>query len=329
MKRFQQKVRGWRTADSAMAYYINQLENFDPTLNEPLFSTSWGRDIDVRPGITMEFESASFTRQSFAGAGTLSNPTGASGGNMPWISPGTTAIPKVSVNGEKISQPIRPLAREVSYTSIELARSARTQQPIDQQQMMALNDLYQMNCDQMAYIGDSSVGAEGLVNSSQVTAGNVAAGVSGSTLWANKTPDEILADVNTLLRLSWAASGYAVCPSDLRLPPPQFSYISSQKVSSAGNVSILKFLKENSISLAINGKELNIQPVKWLVGRGTLSTDRMMCYTKGLKFVRWPMVPIRRETPYYLGITFTAPYLYAFGEVEFVYPETIRYADGI
>jgi hypothetical protein len=318
-----------RTRDSSLAYFINQLENFDPTLHEPLVSVSWGRDIKLRPGITMANESTSFTRQAFGGQGTLSNSAAPGGGNMPWISNNTTAIATVMVNGQKVTLPLRALAREVAYTSIELDRSQLTQQPIDTQQLNALNKLYQMNTDQMVYVGSSDVGATGLLNDPNVTATTVANGVSGSTLWANKTPDEILADVNTLLEGAWAAAAYAVCPRGLRLPPLQFSYISSQKVSSAGNISILKFLKENSIALEINGAELDIQPIKWLPGIGSMSEDRMMVYTNDLNYVRFPMVPIRRETAYYQGIMFHAPYTYAFGEVEFVYPETVRYADGI
>lgn len=323
------QVRRYRTKDSTLAYFINQLENFDPTLHEPLVSVSWGRDIKLRPGITMAFESTSFTRQAFGGVGSLSNTAAPAGGGMPWISAETTAIPGVSVNGQKLVKPLRPLGREVSYTSIELDRSQLTQQPIDVQKLNALNMLYQMNTDQMVYVGSSDVGATGLLNDADVTATTVADGISGSPEWADKTPDEILADVNTLIEGSWAAAAYAVCPRGLRLPPVQFSYISSQKVSSAGNVSILKFLKENSIALEINGAELDIQPVKWLAGAGANSTDRMMVYTNDLSYVRFPMVPIRRETAYYVGIRFAAPYLWAFGEVEFVYPETVRYADGI
>jgi hypothetical protein len=74
---------------------------------------------------------------------------------------------------------------------------------------------------------------------------------------------------------------------------------------------------------------LDIQAVKWLAGRGTGGKDRMVAYTNDENRVRFPMVPIRRETPYYLGIKFNAPYIWAFGEVEFVYPETVRYGDGI
>lgn len=319
--------RRFRTRDSALAYYVNQLENLDKRLYEPLVSVSWGRDIKLRGGITMSNESTSFILSTFAAAGTLQNSS--TQGGLPWLSAETTAIPGVSVNGKKTVLPLRLLAREISYTSVELERSQLTGQPIDAQKMDALNQLYQMNTDQMVYVGSTDVGATGLVNSALVTATTVADGIEGSPLWVNKTPDEILADVNTLLQGCWASAAYAVCPSKLLLPPTQFSYIASQKVSSAGNVSILKFLKENSIALSINGSELDIQPVKWLPDAGVDDTDRMVAYTNSEDRVRFPMVPVRRETAYYQGIRFTAPYLWAFGEMEFPYPETLRYADGI
>lgn len=315
--------------DSTLAYFINQLENYDPRLYEPLVSVSWGRDIKLRPGITMANESTSFSRLGFAAPGTLGNSSGNSGGNMSWIGPETSALPKISVDGDKLVKPLRLAAREVSYTSVELERSTLTQQQIDVQQIDALKTVYEMNIDQMVYIGDTGVSATGMLNSADVTPYNVAAGASGETEWIDKTPDEILADVNTLLVTSWQNAAFAVCPSDLRLPPSQFAYIASQKVSSAGNVSILKFLKENSIALEINGKELSIQPVKWLTGRGEAGADRMVAYTNDLSRIRYPMVPMRRETAYYHGIRFFAPYLWAMGEVEIVYSECIQYADGI
>ncbi len=323
--------RRFRTRDSVLSYFVNQLDNLDKRLYEPLVSVSWGRDIKLRSGITMANESTSFIRSAFAAAGTLANqndPT--NGGNMPWISAETTAIPGVSINGQRVVLPLRLLAREVSYTSPELERSALLGQPIDAQKIDALNILCQMNTDQMAYIGSVDVGATGLVNSSLVSAAPVANGVaSGTTFWATKTPTEILADVNKLLTDTWTASALAVCPDKLLLPPLQFSFIASQLISSAGNMSILEFIKKNSIALTVNGRELDIQPVKWLTGRADGGLNRMVAYTNDESRVRFPMVPIRRETPYYQGIRFTAPYLWAFGEVEFVYPETVRYADGI
>lgn len=324
------QARRRKVQDSALSYFVNQLDNLDKRLYEPLVEVSWGRDIKLRSGISMSNESTSFIRSAFSGPGTLKNSSGNSGGNMPWVSAETTAIPGVQVNGQRLIKPLRPLAREISYTSLELERSQLTGQPIDVQQMNAFNILYQMNTDQMVYIGSSDVGAQGLLNNDDVTnVGNVSNGLSGESEWVDKTPVEILADVNELLESVWSVSAFAVCPSELRLPPAQFSYIASQLISSAGNMSIMTFLEQNSIALRANGRPLNIQPIKWLTDRGVDSTDRMMAYTNSEDRVRFPMVPVRRETPYYLGLRYTAPYLWLFGELEIPYPETIGYRDGI
>ena len=312
-----------KTFDSTLAYFVNQLDNLDRKLYEPLYNVTWGRDINLRTGITMANESTSFIRSNIGGIGTQR----AQG--KPWISPNTTTLPGVSVNGERIVLPLRLLGQEISYTSVELERSQLVGQPIDAQKFDAMNIMYQMNTDEMVYVGDTAVGATGLVNSSLVTSAAVANGTAGTPQWVTKTPDEILKDVNDMVTAAWQASGFAACPDKVLLPPAQFAYISSQKVSTAGNVSILQFLEDNSISLRVNGRKLDIQPVKWLTGRGASGADRMVAYTNQEDKVRFPMVPVRRETPYYLGIKFNAPYIWAFGEVEFIYPETVVYRDGI
>src|SRR6266853_5309528 len=107
------KMRGFKTKDSALAFYVNQLENLDKRLYMPLTSVTWGRDIKLRSGITMSQESTSFIQSAFAAAGTLSNANSSSGGNMPWISPETTEIPGVSIDGNKVTLPLRLLAREI------------------------------------------------------------------------------------------------------------------------------------------------------------------------------------------------------------------------
>lgn len=317
--------------DSTLAYYVNQLENFDQTVHMPLTSVSWGRDIQLRGNVSLANESTSFTRSTFAASGTQSaRPANINNGpSKPWISPNSTALPGVSVNGEKLTLPLRPLGRELNYSFIELQRSQLMGQPIDSQQMDALKLQYQMEVDAMVYIGDIDVGAEGLVNQAGVVATNAPAGLSGSSLWANKTPTEILKDVNDLLSASWTAAALAVCPSALRIPPAQFSLLATTLVSSAGTTSILEYVAINCISNKINGKPLDIQPLKWLTGRGADSSDRAFVYTNDLNYVRFPLVPIQRQNAYYMGIKFFAPYTYGFGELEVVYPETMRYLDKI
>lgn len=307
----------FQTKDSTLAYYIHQLENLDKKLYEPLVDIQWGRDIKLRSGITMANESTSFIRSSLSYIGS----TKATG--KPWLNPNSNTLPGVSINGEKITTPLRLLGREVSYNSVELERSQLVGQPIDQQKFNALNLSYQLDTDEMVYIGDAELGVNGLLNSSLVTAG------SATKTFATATADEILAMVNEILTAAWTASAFAVCPDKLLLPPVQFGLLVTTKVSTAGNMSLIEYIKVNSICNSVNGRPLDIQPCKWLTGRGVNGAARMMAYTNDEGRVRFPMVPIRREQAYYQSINFIAPYIWAFGEVEFVYPETALYRDGI
>ncbi|WP_146657456.1 major capsid family protein, partial [Salmonella enterica] len=75
---------------------------------------------------------------------------------------------------------------------------------------------------------------------------------------------------------AWAASGYSVVPSDLRIPPEQYSLLASRKVSEAGNQSLLTYLAVNTIAFHQNGVPLEIKAVKWLKGRGVGGKDRMV-----------------------------------------------------
>lgn len=321
---------GTVTKDSSLSYFINQLDNFDRTLHNPLFSVTWSRDIKLRTGITMANESTSFTRTSFGATGGMSAGSNTAGGGKNFIAPNSSTIPGIDVNGERVVKALRLWGQEVSYSQIELERSQLLGQPIDSAKFSGMQIKYNMDIDESVYIGDLDAGYKGLLNSAEITSASVASKTAGGTTWVgNATPDEILEDVNTLIEAAWASTGYSVCPSELRLPPAQYAYLTSQKVSTAGNVSILTFLEDNSISLRVNGTKLNIQPLKWLTGRGASGVNRMVVYTNNEQYVRYPLVPIRRETPYYHGIRFASPYLSALGEMEFIYPETVRYADGI
>ncbi|MFX5743220.1 major capsid family protein, partial [Acinetobacter baumannii] len=76
----------------------------------------------------------------------------------------------------------------------------------------------------------------------------------------------------------------------------------SKKVSDAGNISVLEYLKQNTISNSINGRPLNIQPLKWLYQRGAANADRMVAYTKEQDKVRFPLVPLQRTPLEYRDI---------------------------
>jgi hypothetical protein len=193
---------------------------------------------------------------------------------------------------------------------------------------------YNMDIDEQVYIGDSALGLKGLTNHGSMT--NTANAVTGSWTGGTTTPAQILADVNELLNSVWSASGFAVCPTELRLPPLQYGHLVSTLISSAGNISILEFIRQNSLSNAINGRPLNIQPLKWLTGTtrggqgpGASGKDRMLAYTRQSDYVRFPLVPLQRTPLEYRDLRQLTTYFGRLGAVEMVYPETIGARDGI
>jgi hypothetical protein len=321
-----------RTIDSAGAFLIGELERLDPTMHEPLVSVMWSRDIQLREDVSLADETSSFSNSTFAAVGGV-NPNGKA-----WIGKNSNAISTVMLDIGKTAQPLTLWGMELSYTIPELESAQRLGRPVDSQKFEAIKLKHQMDIDEAVYIGDTFLGTTGLINNAGVTTTNVVANGSAHTTWAlklsddstgNVGPTQILTDVNTLLNATWAAAGWAVCPSELRIPPAQFALLVSQKVSTAGNISLLQYLKDNSLSNSINGKPLNIQPSKWLTGAGTSSHDRMMAYTNDKSRVRFPLVPLQRTPLEYRSIYQLTTYFGRLGIVEFVYKETAAYADGI
>ena len=319
------------TVDSAGAFFVGQLERLDPTLNLPLVDFQWSRDIDVRADVGLGDELASFTLSTFASAGGLA-PNGIS-----WIGKDVNTIQSMALDIGKTAQPLYPWGMTVSATIPELTSAQVTGHDIISEKYDAMQLKLNMDTDQLVYIGDSTLGTTGMLNSATVT--NNANAITGAWTGGTTTPAQILNDVNDVLQSTWAASGYARCPNRLLLPPLQYAYLAQTIISisgTAGGMSILQFLETNSISLRVNGSPLQILPSKWLTGTtrggmgpGASGKDRMVAYTKDQKFVRFPKTDVVPGPMEYRSLSQHVPYWGRLGVVEVRYGETFGYRDGI
>jgi hypothetical protein len=337
------KTHDGRTIDSTGAFLVGELERLDLTLHEPLAAVSWGRDIQLREDVTTADEVSSFTVSTYYSPGSLGTGQGV-GNAKSWIGKDTNQVTRVSVDIAKVTQPLIPWGKELAYTVLELESAAKLGRPVDEQKYRALQLAHQMEVDEMVYYGDTPGAFYGLVNSNnrtfidQVTnVSNVANGAQGSPLWTQKTPAEILQDFNEELTSAWAATGWAILPDSILLPPADFGYISTQTVSTAGNVSILNYVLENNITARQGGATLDIKPVKWCLGTGIGGTvgvgaaghDRMVVYTNDKERVRYPMTMLSKTPLQYDSIWHRSTYYGRLGVLEIVYPECICYRDGI
>ncbi|NII73255.1 hypothetical protein FHW84_001824 [Dyella sp. SG562] len=308
------------TIDSSGSFLIGELERLDQTLHMPLAAVTWGRDIQLREDVSIADEVSSFTNSTFAAAG------GPSPNGKSWIGKDANVIAGIQLDIGKTANPLTLWGQQIGWTIPELESAQKLGRPVDQQKYEGMQLKYNMDVDEQVYIGDGPLGFTGLVNNASVAVTNA---VNGNWNNGTTTPAQILADVNTFLESVWQTSAFARCPDKLLLPPIQFSYLVSALISTAGNISILEFIKKNSICNSINGRELDIQPLKWLTNRGASNKQRMVAYTNDRNLVRFPLVPLQRTPLEYRGIHQLTTYFGRLGVVEVVYPETLGYVDGI
>jgi len=289
---------------------------------------------------------SSFTLSQYAASGSLGG--NGIGTGKAWIGKTTDQITGLSVDIAKIPFPLRLWGMEIKYTIPELESAARLGRPIDQQKYQGLQLKHQMDIDEQVYIGDTITGDPGMQtypsSGGTVNVTNVANVATAETkvTWADKIalssgkgPDYILNDVNEALTSVWAASAWARIPNRILIPPAQFGLISTAKVSSAGNVSVLKYIMDNNVLTTSGRGRLEIFPGKWNIGAGvggtvgTVGNDRMMVYTKDKELIRYPMTLLQRTPVQYDSLFHKTTYFCRLGVVEIVYPETVGYRDGL
>lgn len=304
-----------RTVDGTGAFLVGELERLDKTLNLPLVNVSWNRDIDLREDVTMGDETSSFTVTNFAAPGGT-NPTGKN-----WIGKDSTSIAGIQLDTGKFPFPLHLWGMELGWSIPELESASQLGRPLDTQKYDAMQLKYNMDVDEMVYVGDKEVGAYGLINNPNIPAGN------SSLDWGTAAPEQILDDINDLIAGTWERAGHAVIPDQLRVTPEKIGRL-TKPVGQSASESILSYIAKKTITFVETGRELDIKSLKWLKGRGVGGKDRTIAYTRDKKYVRYPLVPMQKTPLEHRGIYQLVVYFCKLGHMEFVYPETIGYMDG-
>jgi hypothetical protein len=124
-------------------------------------------------------------------------------------------------------------------------------------------------------------------------------------------------------------------PSKLLIDPISYGILVSTLITTAGNISIIEFLKKNSLRNASTGAELDIQPCKWLLGTnnsnplGVAATNSMYAYTQNEMRIRFPIVALQRTPIEPRDLRQLVTYFGLLGAVENVYPEMTGLRSGL
>lgn len=315
---------------SGQAFLQGELEKLDPKVHEPLMSVTWPRDIVVKTGGGyVDFTSNFFAEYATAGA----NEYGLMGG-------ATNALPTIQANLSKDVFPVNDYGYIIKVPFMDQQRMAQIGRSLEELMQNGLRKNYDKMLDQNVYFGMTSIGQTGLLNNPNITQ-SVAALNAGKTSrkWRDKTPTEILDDVNTAINLTWAQSEYDLTgmANHILIPPDDFNYINGTLVSSAGSQSILSFLLANNTAQA-QGRNLVIAPCRQCISAGeavvsgTTSSGRMMAYVNAEDRVHFDeTVPLTRvlTQPSVNDMAYLTAYVAKVGVVKFLYNQCAVYVDGI
>lgn len=261
-------------------------------------------------------------------------------GEAKFVTGASTDIPYVSMTRDQQNAPNYMLGSGFEWNVEEANQALITGQSLSSELPLASRQVIERSLYQIAITGKvnaansvSEKGLTGLINDTGVASYVVAAtGTAGSTFWKNKTPDQILFDVNTLLAGIPTATAQVEYADTLRLPPSAFRYLSSVRLGNGdGSLTILAFLRANNIYTAEYGGQLDILPLPELETAGANGQGRMIAYRNAPEVIRFwlPMpfmlLPVRSRSI----LSFEGAGIARTGGTQIKLTGAIRYADGV
>ena len=310
-------------ANDAYAFLIKELERTDEKILEPLSGTDWPRDMPVITGGGLA-ESIASIDVTYASSG---------GDDDNLFFEAANDIPVIQAD---MSRSIARTFNFAEYMAFSVLEQEKMLQ-VGRDPETFLDKGIRLHCDKVidrnVYRGFSKVTSTGLCNNPMVARSSAAPHTPGSTdtQWVNKTADEILRDINTVISAVWSANDCAsdALPNHILIPVEQFGLLVTRKVSDDSERSILTYVLENNLTRQ-QGGDLVISPSKWCKGAGTNGTDRMVVYANRVDRICFNLTqPLRRMDTEYADMRIKIPYFAQFSEVRFLYPSTVRYLDAI
>ena len=309
-------------ANDSYTFLMKELERVDQKIYEPLTGTDWPRDMPVITGGGLT--------ESIVAVDVTYGSTGRDQNNL--IFDATNDIPVIQAD---LSQSIARCFNFAEYLSFSVLEREKMRS-VGRDPEAFLNKGIRLHCDkiidQNVYTGFTRVSSTGLINNPRIMrVSSPATGTGNSSKWADKTADQILDDINTLIAGVWKVCDCSsdALPDHILVPVEQFGLLVTRKVSDDSERSILTYVLENNLTNQ-QGGHLVISPCKWLSGAGSNYADRMVCYINSPDKICFNLTqPLRRMDTEYAEMRIKIPYIAQFSEVRFLYPQTVRYMDGI
>lgn len=235
-------------------------------------------------------------------------------------------LPYVAVRGEKFSSNVEGIGVAYGYSTQDLRAAAMAGLPLDREEAQAAMEFVERRMDSASAFGKKGLNMVGVLAHPNVPVDTApATGTGSSTLWEDKTPALILADMHLLVQNQVDDTRELHPPDTLLLPPAFYGLIATTPMDTQNGTTILRRFLETSPYIRNVGSWNHLDTADE-AGTG----PRMICYKRDPRVVSVaiPMEALQHE-PERRGLMFSVPIEARYGGVIVRIPLAIRYMDGI
>jgi hypothetical protein len=189
------------------------------------------------------------------------------------ISDYASDLPSVNVTAKKYTGHIKSGGTSYTYSLQEVRAAKQANAPLDQKRANAAKKALAQLEDDIAINGDAAHNLVGVLTHPNVSEYTVPAGASTETTWADKTADEILADLNGFVSTIIENTKADEAPNTLLLPHAQRQLIATKRLPDNTETVLSFFLRTNEYIKAVETWEK-------LKGAGDGGADVALCYDR-------------------------------------------------
>lgn len=180
------------------------------------------------------------------------------------ISNYATDLPRADVKGKPTTAIIKSLGDSYGYSIQEMRASRMAGKSLDTRK--AESARYQIDYlnNKIAWNGDPETGLKGVLSEdNDVPLYTVANGAKGTTSWADKTEDEILADITGMLKQMATVTKKVEKPDTLALSSDAYIEIQNKRIEGTATT-VLKYIQDNipDIKQIVSCPELDADSVE-------------------------------------------------------------------
>lgn len=280
---------------------------------------------DIQYPQLMSFSLIPIDTSAGPGAESITYQSFNSTGSAKVISSYADDLPRADVRGQEFTSPVRGIGCSYGYNLQEIRAAQMAGRSLTDRQAAAARLAHDQRVNYIAFFGDPNFNLGGFLNNPDVPATTVPAdGTGNTTEWVNKTPDQILRDMNLFANMIPVATLGVEAPNTLLLPIEQYTLVASTPRSPNSDTTILQYFIEN------NPYVKNVQMVPELAGAGPMGSDIMMAYDKNPRKVTMEIpMPYTQHPPQERVLEFVVPCESRYGGVLFYYPLSANIGEGI